>query len=227
MIISVAFDTGGVDAVKDWIRPAAIEIPKELQDIMGWSAELASRAAVPTYPCLIDEKHLVAELYNMVNVPSAVWINEEGRIVRPTESAGATDGFRKMNVETFQMPADVALEGIKKRQQYVDALRDWVKNGDASPYALSAEEAGARVQGPTESQAQAAAHFRLGQYLFDQGHTEDAQKAFAEARRLRPESWNYIRQSLELEEVGKASGPEFFAQVQALGDKSYYPPVRL
>ena len=88
-------------------------------------------------------------------------------------------------------------------------------------------QAGARVQGPTESQAQAAAHFRLGQYLFDQGHTEDAQKAFAEARRLRPESWNYIRQSLELEEVGKASGPEFFAQVQALGDKSYYPPVRL
>ena len=125
------------------------------------------------------------------------------------------------------MRADVALEGIQKRQQYVDAVRDWVKNGDASPYALSAEGAGARVQGPTESQAQAVAHFRLGQYLFDQGHTEDAQKAFAKARRFRPEGWNYIRQSLELEEVGKASGPEFFVQVQALGGKSYYPPVRL
>ena len=65
--------------------------------------------------------------------------------MRPTKSAGATDGFRQMNVETFQMPADVALEGIQKRQQYVDALRDWVKNGDLSPFALSAEEAGARV----------------------------------------------------------------------------------
>jgi len=43
------------------------------------------------------------------------------------------------------MPADVALEGIQKRQQYVDALRDWVKNGDLNSYALSAEEAGARV----------------------------------------------------------------------------------
>ena len=145
MIFSVTFDTGGVNAAKDWIRPAAIEIPKELQDIMGWSAELASRAGVPTYPCLYDEKHLVTELFNMVNVPSAVWINEEGCIVRPTESAGATNGFRQMNVETFQMPADVALEGIQKRQQYVDALRDWVKNGDLSPFALSAEEAGARV----------------------------------------------------------------------------------
>ena len=74
MIFSVAFDTRGVNAAKDWIRPVAIEIPKGLQDIMGRSAELASRAGVPTYPCLIDEKHLVAELFNMVNVPSAVWI---------------------------------------------------------------------------------------------------------------------------------------------------------
>ena len=63
--------------MKDWIRPPAIEIPKELQDIMGWDAEQVSRAGVPMYPCLIDEKHRVGELYNMVNVPTAVWINEE------------------------------------------------------------------------------------------------------------------------------------------------------
>ena len=50
-------------------------------------------AASPTYPCLIDREHRVAELYHLVNVPQAVWIDEEGRIVRPPENAGSTDGF--------------------------------------------------------------------------------------------------------------------------------------
>jgi hypothetical protein len=72
----VAFDTGGIPAVKDWIRPASAQLPKELLDIMGWEDALSAKAATPTYPCLIDEKHVVAELYNMVNVPQAVWINE-------------------------------------------------------------------------------------------------------------------------------------------------------
>ena len=45
-------------------------------------------AAQPTYPCLIDRTHHVAELYHMVNVPQATWIDETGRIVRPPENAG-------------------------------------------------------------------------------------------------------------------------------------------
>jgi len=105
LIISVAFDTGSVAAVKDWIRPAApAQLPKELLDIMGWEENLSSRAALPTYPCLIDEKHIVAERYNMVNVPTAVWINESGRIVRPAESAGATDGFRTVDRPRSRCP---------------------------------------------------------------------------------------------------------------------------
>ena len=212
--------------MKDWIRPAAIEIPKELQTIMGWDDDLVSRAAAPTYPCLVDAKHLVAELYNMVNVPSAVWINEDGQIVRPSETAGATDGFRQVDFETFQIPDAVANDGKQKRQQYVDAVRDWVKNGAASPYALSAAEARARVDAPTAEDALAAAHYRLGQHLFEQGDVEAAHQSWAEAKRLRPESWNYFRQDLEVDEVGKASGPEFFAAVEALGEKAYYPQPR-
>ena len=38
-------------------------------------------AAAPSYPALIDRNHRVAELYNMVNVPQAVWIDETGTIV--------------------------------------------------------------------------------------------------------------------------------------------------
>ncbi len=40
----------------------------------------------------------------MINVPQAVWIDERGHIVRPTETAGVTDGFRKMDTTTYAMP---------------------------------------------------------------------------------------------------------------------------
>ena len=46
----------------------------------------------------------MAELYHVVNVPQAVWIDATGRIVRPAEPAGAYKGFRKMNRETDGRP---------------------------------------------------------------------------------------------------------------------------
>ena len=78
---------------------------------MGWGVDLCAKAAVPTYPCLIDEGHVVAELYNMTNVPMAVWIDEQGQIVRPVEAAGASDGFRTMDRATFAMKPEGAETG--------------------------------------------------------------------------------------------------------------------
>jgi hypothetical protein len=226
LIIAVACDTGGVAAVQEWIRPATLApLPKELRDIMGWDDTLSRQAATPLYPCLIDEKHLVAERYHMVNVPSAVWINEAGRIVRPAESAGATDGFRTIDRATFQMPAEVAAAGKQARTRYIDALHDWIDKGEASLYALSPDDVRQRMHGMTEQEALAAAHFRLGHYLYHQGHRQDAQRYFAEAQRLHPENWRFKRQSWALEEPGKATGPEFWAAVDALGDTPYYSPV--
>ena len=75
---------GGVAAVRDYIQPAQpLQTAPEILDLMGWTAEEYSRAGVPAYPNLIDEKHIVAELYNMNNVPMSVWIDERGQIVRP------------------------------------------------------------------------------------------------------------------------------------------------
>ncbi len=228
LIISVAFDTGGVAAVKNWIRPSTpAMIPKELIDIMGWEETLSSRSAIPAYPCLIDEKHIVAERFNMLNVPTAVWIDESGRIVRPAEPAGATDGFRSMDRTTYKMPKEIAVAGKQMRRRYIDAIRNWVEKGDASIYALPPDEVQRRMRGKTENESLAAANFRLGQYLYEHGQHQDAQKYFAEAKRLHPENWSYKRQSWELEALGKASGPEFWAEVDALGEKPYYPPVNL
>jgi hypothetical protein len=194
---------------------------------MGWNAEEFARAAAPTYPNLIDETHIVAELYNMNNVPMSVWIDERGRIVRPAEPAGATDGFRTMDRATFKMAKDVAAQGRIARKNYVDALRDWVAKGEASAFVLSPEEIRARIQPSTDNDALATANFRLGQWLYSHGHAEAARPWLVKARELSPENWHYLRQTLELEEVGKASGPDFFGAVDALGSRPYYPPISL
>jgi hypothetical protein len=217
-----------VAAVRDYIRPAQPQqIAPEILDVMGWNAADLERAAAPTYPNLIDEKHIVAELYNMNNVPMSVWIDEQGRIVRPAEPAGASDGFRTMDRATFKMATEVADQGRIARKRYVDALRDWVAKGAASEFVLSPDEIRARIQPPADHDAMATANFRLGQWLFSHGHADAARPYLLKARELSPECWHYFRQTLELEEVGKASGPDFFGAVDALGSRPYYPPVEL
>jgi hypothetical protein len=213
--------------VRDFIRPASTEMPPLLQDIMGWDDGFTSRAGVPQYPCLIDQKHITGELYEFINVPMNVWIDEKGRVVRPAEPSGVADIVRSIDPKTFQIPKEATDEGKRLRRSYVDAIRDWVAKGDRSEFVLAPEEARRRAARPTDVDALATANFRLGEYLFEKGHRDEALKFFAEARRLRPESWSFKRQTWELEQAGKASGPEFFAEVMALGDKHYYEPVQL
>lgn len=165
----------------------------------------------------------MAELYDMVNVPTAVWIDERGKIVRPSEPAGVTDAFRKMDRSNFSIPTDAMNELQAKRKAYLDAIRDWVANGSASRFALSESEVVRRMHTPDDKQVRAAANFCLGEYLFEQGHPDAAKKYFEAAKRLRPESWNYKRQAWALEDPMKAGGPEFWAAVDSLGEGKYYP----
>jgi hypothetical protein len=84
-----------------------------------------------------------------------------------------------------------------------------------------------RLPVPSDRTATAAACFRLGMLLQERGESGAAQRWFSEAKRLRPESWSFARQAWDLEEPGKAGGPEFFAAVRALGDRHYYPPIEM
>jgi hypothetical protein len=182
-------------------------------------------AARPSYPCLIDRDHRVAELYHMVNVPQAVWIDETGRIVRPTESAGAYEGFRAMDRATRKVPDEVAEITSRAKRTYVEAVRDWVLRGPGSAHAFDPERAAAHLTLPDDDVARAHAHFRLGQYLARRGRSASAEAQFAEARRLHPDSWNIWRQTAGVDARGLAAGPEFWARVDALGRRRYYAPV--
>jgi hypothetical protein len=113
-IITVALDASADDA-RPWIE-----------------------AARPRHPALIDTRHVVADLYNMVNVPTAVWIDERGRLARPNDVAFGTDTFRHIT-------------GIAAAR-HVDLLRGWVR-GEVAP--LGAAEARARLTLPAETDQQA------------------------------------------------------------------------
>jgi len=184
-------------------------------------------AAAPGYPCLIDRDHRLADLYHMVNVPQAVWIDERGTIVRPTEAAGAYEGFRRMDRQTREVPADIARITADTKAAYLNGIRDWVRRGQASAYSFNIERARAHAPHPTEDIARAHVMFRLGQYLLRHGQAAEGDRWLAEASRLHPESWAIWRQRAGVNDMGLAALPDFWARVDALGEKRYYAPIEM
>ena len=170
-------------------------------------------AAKPEYTVLIDEKHLVTRLYDMVNVPTAVWINEKGRIVRPNEVAYVDDRYKGMH----------KLEAA----EYLAAIRDWAENGDRSIYALSEQELKERLAPQNPDWARASAEFGLAEYLYKNNQGAASIKHYKEAQRLNPDNWNYKRQAWALSDAEKEYGTSFMKEVQKLNGKPYYPPRRL
>src|SRR5260221_7391257 len=86
------------------------------------------------HPSLIDQAHVLDELFGVVNVPNGVWIDEDGVIVRPVEPAHPgsnpfTESFRTMDLDTLPPDvADVLREAHKIRPDphaYVSTLRAW------------------------------------------------------------------------------------------------------
>jgi hypothetical protein len=230
VLIAVALDTAGAPAVRDFIRPEpSAEVPAFVADLMCWDRSFWDRAGTPSYPCLIDRDHVLAELYGVVNVPMAVWIDEEGRIVRPAEPAGTSDVFRDMDPATFKLSAEAVTDGQLRRRIYVDALLDWIERGPASPHALSPEEVRRRTHGPSESEALAMAHFRAGAWLHRNGHRDAARRHVQEAVRLEPASWSFLRQSIVLADdalTGQfGASAEYFDALQKLGENHYYLPI--
>ena len=59
-IVTVALDTGGAEAARPYVE-----------------------AAGSRHPSLVDVRHRLDELLGIKNVPEAVWIDEEGMLVRP------------------------------------------------------------------------------------------------------------------------------------------------
>ena len=72
-------------------------------------------AANVTYTSVIDTNHHISALYNLVNVPSAVWVDEEGKIVRINEGTYAQS------------------HGAFGTDEYLPIVRDWQKTVPTVP----------------------------------------------------------------------------------------------
>src|SRR2546428_13712259 len=105
----------------------------------------------------------------MVNVPTIVWIDARGRIVRPNDVAFGTDTFKHIT----------GLEAAK----HLGALRAWVR-GEAAP--LSEGRTRELQALPTETHQQARAGVRPGQRLLEHGRGEAAGRHLQRGGRLGP-----------------------------------------
>jgi len=189
-IVSVAQDTGGAKDASPWIEKAN-----------------------PEYTVLIDEQHLITKLYSMVNVPTAVWISEQGKIVRPNEVAFVDDRFKSYT----HMDSG----------PYLDGIRDWVAKGERSSFVLGEEELRKRLTPVSPDRLMADAEFSLAEYLYHAGHGSEAIPHFKQAQRLAPDNWNYKRQAWLLSDADRDYGTNFTKEVQKLHGKPYYPPRQM
>jgi hypothetical protein len=216
--VTVALDAGGADAARRFIE-----------------------AAAPEHPSLIDQAHVCDELFGFVNVPNAVWIDEEGVIVRPAHAAHIKRSpLRDMEVPEGLGRIGEMLHEVKKIRTdpdlYVTAVRDWVDRGAESEWALDPDEVVARSRPRSTAQAEAAAAFELAQHLWREGDRDGAVGWFRRAHELHPENWTYKRQAwtLATTESGQPSdlvqGPNdlfegnWLDDVRAAGAENYYEP---
>jgi hypothetical protein len=230
-MISVALDTAGSDAVHERIRPEALhERPDAIRRLRGWSEEQWRAKAAPSHPCLIDEDHELATKYGMSNVPMAVWIDEAGRVVRPSEPAGVSDHFRSMDPDSFEIPDDDATSLATNRARYVEALRDWVRNGADSAFALTPEQVSERTRPPSEAELEAGLHARVGHLLYRRGDRAGAREHIEAGLALCPEKWTLRRQAmvLDVDTVGALNvSPGYWSAMADLGGDPFYSDLEM
>lgn len=227
-IVTVALDTAGVEACRPFIE-----------------------AAQPEHPSLIDETHRTAQLFGVVNIPNAVWIDEQGMIVRPAEPAPAPASLRverSMDVgDPSELPArmlQIFGEAVKIQsspEAYEAAIRDWVAKGSDSEFALTPDQVVER-SGPRDANvARGHAHFELATHLELARHHEAAITHFRHAHELVPRNFAYRRQAWSLEPgpdgplnrfwQGPAEGSEadwpyagdWLSDTREMGAENYYP----
>lgn len=214
-------------ALRNELQPQGFELVTVGLDTLGAEGcRPYIEAASPEHPSLIDQYHKLADHFGVINIPMAVWIDEQGMIVRPAETAPAppvaslanppAQGGQRRPAPAPEMPARFQ-EMMKQAAQipndaeaYHAALRDWVAKGADSRYALSADEVVARSRPRDGNRALGHAHFELASALELEGHHEAAVRHFREAHRLVPESWTFKRQAWSLEQVGEGPMARFW-----------------
>jgi hypothetical protein len=190
-VVTVACDAKGREAVEPFIKAAAQQ-----------------------HPSMLDEKLQVAELYDVRNVPSVFWIDEDGRMVRANDPIYA----QRRNRETGETTLN---------RDYLDAVRDWVAKGAESKFLMDARRLESRLPVLDAHDVEAAAFFHLGTYLAKHGNPAEALVHFKRAHALRPQNWTYKRQAWSLGDIERDYGTTFQEAMKDPASGPFYPSLDL
>ncbi len=130
---------------------------------------------------LLDRQHVLSELYAVSNVPTVIWIDEAGTIVRPNGLAFGTDTFAEFT-------------GVVSAP-HLDAVRRWVLNGELP---MSPTEAAGAVADLSDDEIDARLHFRVGIQAHRQGNAEAAEAHLRRAGALAPMDFSVRRAAMPL-----------------------------
>ena len=140
----------------DGLSVITVALDRSLDDARPW----VERAGA-THPSLVDTEHRVADLYNMVNVPTVLWIDEQFRIVRPQDVHYVSTEY-------------AAITKFHPRKPLA-ALRAWVR-GEAPAYSGDVR---ADTKVPSAADQEARASFAVAWWLSQQGRAEVVDVNFA------------------------------------------------
>src|SRR5260221_14026679 len=82
--------------------------------------------AHPEHPSLVDQTHRMDALFGVTNIPSGIWIDEEGVIVRPHEVAVPPPVMRP-DADGVMQPWGIGGKYGFDANSYADMVRDWVR----------------------------------------------------------------------------------------------------
>jgi len=192
-------------AIQDELEPEGLSVYSVALDASPDDARPWIEAADPDYPVVVDTAHVTAERYGITNVPSVVWVDEGGTVVKPPTIAPGDDQFRDFT------QIDSAT--------HHDALRRWVRDGE-----LPAADDAPAPRTPDEQLA--LAERRLGAWLHAEGHDQAAAAHLARAVDLAPWDWTIRRGGIALRGEDPFLGDEFLEFWQtwdAAGRPGYTP----
>lgn len=194
-------------ALRDELADEGLEVFSVALDDDPEAARPWVEEADPHHPVVVDTAHVTAERYGITNVPSVVWIDEDGRIAKAPTIAPGDDRFQDFT----GIAADV----------HHDALRRWVRDGELPDHA-DKPTAAAR----TRDEVEALAERRVASWLHTEGHAEAAAHHLRRAVELAPWDWTIRRGGIALRGGDPFLGEEFLAfweEWDAAGRPGYSP----
>jgi hypothetical protein len=184
-------ELGSWDVLQRELEPAGLSVFSVALDNSVDDARPWIDAAAPSYPVVVDTAHVTAARFGITNVPSTVWIDEDGVIVKPATISPGDDQFRDFT------KVDSAT--------HHDALRRWVVDGERP------DVTGLATGTRTDQEWQALAERRLAAWLHNNGHPEAATAHLERASALAPWDWTIRRAGIALRGEDPFLGEEFLA----------------